>query len=61
MMPLSLIPSFLVPLWIIIHFASLLQLRQAGALLVVQTQSSGLSATQARSATTNMARAAPTS
>ena len=45
MMPLSLIPSFLVPLWIIIHFASLLQLRQPGALLVVQTQSSGLSAT----------------
>jgi hypothetical protein len=29
MMPLSLIPSFLVPLWTIIHFASLLQLRQA--------------------------------
>jgi len=29
MMPLSLIPSFMVPLWIIIHCASLLQLRQA--------------------------------
>jgi hypothetical protein len=29
MMPLSLVPSFLVPLWTIIHFASLLQLRQA--------------------------------
>jgi hypothetical protein len=29
MMPLSLIPSFMVPLWIIIHGASLLQLRQA--------------------------------
>jgi hypothetical protein len=29
MMPLSLIPSFMVPLWVIIHFASLLQLRQA--------------------------------
>jgi len=28
MMPLSLIPSFLVPLWTIVHFASLLQLRQ---------------------------------
>jgi len=28
-MPLSLIPSFMVPLWIIIHCASLLQLRQA--------------------------------
>jgi len=28
MMPLSLIPSFMVPLWIIIHCASLLQLRQ---------------------------------
>ena len=28
MMPLSLVPSFLVPLWTIIHFASLLQLRQ---------------------------------
>lgn len=29
MLPLSLIPSFLVPLWIIIHFASLLQLQHA--------------------------------
>lgn len=29
MMPLSLIPSVLVPLWTIIHFASLLQLREA--------------------------------
>lgn len=28
MMPLSLVPSFLVPLWTIIHFASLLQLRE---------------------------------
>jgi hypothetical protein len=28
MLPLSLIPTFMVPLWIIIHFASLLQLRQ---------------------------------
>jgi len=28
LMPLSLIPTFAVPLWIIIHFASLLQLRQ---------------------------------
>ncbi len=29
MLPLSLIPTFMVPLWIIIHCASLLQLRQA--------------------------------
>jgi hypothetical protein len=29
MLPLSLIPTFMVPLWIIIHFASLLQLRLA--------------------------------
>jgi hypothetical protein len=29
--PLSLIPTFAVPLWIIIHSASLLQLRQARA------------------------------
>ena len=27
MLPLSLIPTFMVPLWIIVHFASLLQLR----------------------------------
>jgi hypothetical protein len=27
-LPLSLIPTFAVPLWIIIHAASLLQLRQ---------------------------------
>ena len=31
MLPLSLIPTFMVPLWIIIHCASLLQLRQAPA------------------------------
>ena len=29
LMPLSLIPTFGVPLWIIIHLASLLQLRRA--------------------------------
>jgi hypothetical protein len=29
LLPLSLIPTFAVPLWTIIHFASLLQLRQA--------------------------------
>jgi len=29
MLPLSLVPTFMVPLWIIIHCASLLQLRQA--------------------------------
>jgi len=31
MLPLSLIPTFMVPLWIVIHFASLLQLQRARA------------------------------
>jgi hypothetical protein len=29
-MPLSLIPTFAVPLWIILHLISLLQLRELG-------------------------------